>query len=99
MTNREPLVTAVAEEIERRRKAANLSQPEMWAAAGLKKTTYREIEYGHRIPNIVQLEAIATALGTTQCGIINAAKRALAEGRVDLRGHAAQVFGEIFGDE
>ncbi len=71
----------------------------MWTAAGLKKTTYREIEYGNRIPDIIQLEAIATALGTTQGSIINAAKRNLAAGNVDLRGHAAQVFGEIFGYE
>jgi transcriptional regulator with XRE-family HTH domain len=97
MARRTPLVYAMADEIRDRRLAAGLTQEEVWTAAKITKTTYREIETGHRVVNAVQLDDIATVLKTTAAAIFTASKKRLADSADGQRSHAARIYGDVFG--
>lgn len=53
----------VAETIRAERAAAQLSQAELAAKAGIPRVTYIRYETGERRPNVVQVMQIAEALG------------------------------------
>ena len=59
----ERVAQAVAETIRAERAAAQLSQAELAARAGIPRVTYIRYETGERKPNVVQVMQIAAALG------------------------------------
>jgi transcriptional regulator with XRE-family HTH domain len=63
------------EVLRRKREAAGLSQEALAADAGLNRNDVGLLERGKRIPSILVVEKLATALGTSMSALFRAVER------------------------
>lgn len=71
----QPIQLRFGEVLRRRREAAGLSQEALAADAGLHRNYVGLLERGKRIPSILVVEKLATALGTTMSSLLRAVER------------------------
>lgn len=64
------------EVLRRRREAAGLSQESLAAEAGLHRNYVGLLERGRRIPSILVVEKLATALGTSMSALFKEVEKA-----------------------
>ena len=70
-----PIQERFGEALRRRREAAGLSQESLAAEAGLHRNYVGLLERGKRVPSILVVEKLATALGTTMSGLLKEVER------------------------
>jgi transcriptional regulator with XRE-family HTH domain len=71
----QPIQQRFGEVLRRRREAAGLSQEALAADAGLHRNYVGLLERGKRIPSILVVEKLATALGTTMSSLLRSVEK------------------------
>jgi len=70
-----PIASRFGEALRRRREAAGLTQEGLAADAGLHRNYVGLLERGKRIPSILVVEKLATALGTNMSSLLRDVER------------------------
>ncbi len=70
-----PLARQFGAVLRRRREQAGLSQEALAATAGLHRNTVGLLERGERVPTLVVVQQVATALGVTMAVLVGEAER------------------------
>ncbi len=81
MADKSGIVTILAENVRRRRKAAELSQEKLAFEAGLDRTYISQVERRQRNVTIEVLARLAKALGTTADQLLIPTRKGKASGR------------------
>lgn len=70
-----PIQQRFGEVLRNRREAAGLSQEALAAASGLHRNYVGLLERGRRVPSILVVEKLASALGTTMSSLLRSVER------------------------
>jgi transcriptional regulator with XRE-family HTH domain len=86
------LTRALGRAIADRRESVGLTQEQVWVAADVKKTSYRNLEQGHvKLVNLDEITLIATVLNTEVSKLVKDAELLVEKGAVPTFGERAAI--------